>query len=174
MIKKPLFVVRVAAFCLPLALVASCGGGDGSAALPGNTITIQATTTTWNVAFLAPAGFQTEPVLISLKSRTGFQLGTNDIHVLLDLSPGTYTGPAAMRLFDETSPGSNNYTTELVTMPYTTQTDASGNKVLMLTMDLTGGSSYKGVLYVYSGSVVGTSTFEVKCVPTPGVTPAPC
>lgn len=178
MIKKALTVVRVSAFCLPLALVASCGG-DGSSALPGTTVSIQVPTTTWNVAFGAPLSTQNEPVLINLKSSTGYQLGASDIHISLDLSAASFTGTTPpMRLFEETSPGDNNFTKELTQMPYTTQTDGSGNKALLLNMRLGRGAgtdpSYRGTLYVYSGSDVGTSSFEVKCIPPTGVTPPPC
>jgi hypothetical protein len=168
-------LTRIITFSLPLTLLASCGG-SGTSALPGNTIEMHVTTTTWNIDFGAPATFQNEPVLISLKTPTGYQLGASDLHVLLDLSPGSYTGAPPMRIFEETSPGNNDFTKELIPMPYTTQTDPSGNKVLQLNMQLGNGGngSYKGILYIYSGSTVGTASFEVKCVPPPGVTPAPC
>ena len=178
MMKTPLSIVRVAALCVPLVLVASCGG-DGSSALPGSTVSIQVPETTWNVPYGALLSTQNEPVLISLKSSTGYQLGGSDIHISLDLSPASYSGTTPpMRLFEENSPGDNNFTKELTPMPYTTQTDGSGNKVLLLNMRLGSGAgtnpSYKGTLYVYSGSAVGTSSFEVKCIPPAGANPPPC
>lgn len=168
-------LTRLATFSLPLMLVASCGG-DGASSLPGSTISISVSQTTWNVAYGAAASFQNEPVLVRLQSATGYQLGASDIHVLLDLSPGSYTGGAPMRIYQESSTGNNDYSQELTPMPFTTQTDASGNKSLLVNMQLGNGGdgSYRGILYVYSGAAMGTASFEVVCVPTPGVTPPPC
>lgn len=168
-------LTRIITFSLPLALLASCGG-DGTSALPGTTVAVQVSQTTWNVPFGAPASFQNEPVLVSVKAPAGYQLGVSDIQVLLDLSPGSYIGTPPMRIFEETSTGNNNFTQELTSMPWATTTDASGNKTLLVNMQLGNGDdgSYRGILYVRAGSAVGTASFEVKCIPPPGQTPAPC
>src|SRR4030067_3025776 len=90
MIKSPLSVVRVAAFCLPLALVASCG--SGSEAVQGTVINLDPSnlgTIGLSVEFFDSVDY-VQVVRIEAKSPSGYpQIGTK---LLIDSGFVVYAG----------------------------------------------------------------------------------
>ena len=137
MIKLPLSVVRVAAFCLPLTLVASCG--SGSEAVQGTIINFdssaigQATTA-------GVSGSNKTIIRIEARSPTGNpQIG---VKILIDSRYIVYDGHPTVdcSTIPCTAPGHTP-----LTLPYTTTTGANG------TYEVT-------VIYSWAGSIKGDFT----------------
>ena len=161
MIKTPLTVVRVAAFCLPLALVASCGSETGAPA--NSTITVSPDEVPWKVdagAGCAGTDFHDTYFDIVVKNPSSATLARVDIRVSLDLAPGTYVTYPTMRLFD-TSDGTT-YNVPITTYPYFTVTDSFGAKTLMVRYELDAGCIYAGNLNVSSGSSFGSANIRIE------------
>jgi len=166
MIKVPLSVVRVAAFCLPLALVASCGTDSGGytapPAPPGSTITVSPELVEWEVG----AGACTNTVMqdtffnILVQSPNSAPMTGVGIAVSLVLAPGTFIPPPqVMYLYDDLD-GDGLYTNLITVFPHYTQTGGTGTKMLRVQYDL-GGCEYGGNLDVFSGSGYGFGHISV-------------
>lgn len=159
MIKLPLSVVRVAVFCLPLALVAGCGPGGGytaPTAPPGSTITVSPGDVPWTVAVGACTNADMQDTIfnIAVKSPSGTPLTGVGIAVNLVLAPGSAVpGLQTMYLYDDLG-GDGLYTDQITVLPYYTQTGSSGTKMLMVRYDL-GGCEFGGNLDVFSGTAYG-------------------
>jgi hypothetical protein len=162
--KKPQSVVSVAAFCLPLLLVASCGSEQG--APPGSTVTVSPDEVPWAVTLAAcdNSVMQDTYFNIVVKSPSGAPLTGVDIRVSLALAPGTFVVPApsvpVMYLYDDLD-GDDIYTDLITVFPHFTNTGSSGTKMLRVQYDLTG-CTYAGNLDVFSGSSYGTAHISVE------------
>lgn len=161
MIKTPLSVVRVAAFCLPLALVASCGSESGAPA--NSTITVSPDEVSWKVNAgpgCAGTEFHDTYFTIAVKNPSGAPLSGVDIRVSLDLAPGTYVTYPTMLLFD-TSDGVT-YNVPITAYPYFTTTNSVGAKMLMVRYELDAGCIYAGNLNVFSGTSFGSANIRIE------------
>jgi hypothetical protein len=158
MIKSPLSVVRIAVFCLPLALVASCG--SGSQAVEGTIIKFGPDAFT-QLTHTSPGLPSTLDhlhtlVTISLLSQTGYpQIGTQ---LTVDTSGTLY-------IVDNST---NPVTYTAVATPYVTTTDSSGTLAVALDFSVPAGTTGAvTVLYAISGTAYGhlDNTYTV-CTPT--------
>ncbi len=157
MIKMPLLVLRVAAFCLPLGLLISCGSENGGnsapPAPPGSTITVNPDKVEWDVGGPGCTNtvMQDSYFNIVVRNPNGVPLIGTGLSVSLVLSPGTFVPPPqVMYLFDDYD-GDGYYTDPITVFPHYVQTGGAGTKMLMVRYDL-GGCEYGGNLDVYSGT----------------------
>ena len=108
MIKKSLSVVRVAAFCLPLVLVASCG--TGSEAVQNTVVNIDPPDIAQNVLAGTTSSITNSKYRIEVKSPTGYpQIGVS----LVISSPGilsTVDTSASPAIFTPMAAAGNTYT----------------------------------------------------------------
>lgn len=166
MIKLSLSVVRVAAFCVPLVLVASCGSGSGAQAVQGSKIVISPDATAQTVIVGNTGVITTKPYTITLLSPTGYpEIGVD----LLISSPGflyfadtsvdpvTFAPLGAMgSSHTVTTDGSGKYT---VAVSYTSGTTPKGDVTIL---NVWSGTSYNRVNITYTcqddTSVVPTVT----------------
>ena len=158
MIKLPLSVVRVVAFCLPLALVASCG--SGSEAVQGTVIIIRPIALAQNTAPGVRASLVQELFTIELHSPTGYpQIDTQ----LLIETPGT------LYVVDtSTTP----WTYTVVPSSYTTTINSNG--VFTVAVDFTSPPAATGditVISAWSGTGYGRTNVTYTCK---AVAPATC
>ena len=159
MIKIPLSVVRVAAFCLPLALVAGCG----TEAPPGSIITVTPDLKEWVISLVTcdNSDMQDTWFNIAVKSPSGTPLAGVDIRVSLDLTLGTFITPppsySAMFLYDTSDDGVTYV--PITAFPYYTKTGSYGTKTLRVQYDLS--CTYAGDLEVTSGSSFGSANISV-------------
>ncbi|MHB8455476.1 MAG: hypothetical protein ACYDDO_12440 [Acidiferrobacterales bacterium] len=159
-------------FMLPL-ILAGCGKGND--APPAGTITIQASTTSWNVpasGSVNTISYVSQPVLVTVRDSSGIPLTGIAVTLSLDLSSGTVpvgSEDMAMYLTDPNGipkPAS-------VTSPIVEKTGSSGTIALWIVM-ATGGNgttfdyNYKGILYADSGALQGTASLSVTCVNVTG------
>ena len=160
MINMPVSAIRVAAFCLPLALITSCG--SGSEAVQGTVIVISPAAIAQNVPSNGTSSITQEKFTISLKSPTGYpQVG---IKVVID-TPGT------LYLVDtSTTP----YTYTLVPSSYT-GTISSANDVITVAVSYTSSTGADGdvtVISAFSGTAYNRTNITYTCVDNP-LGPAP-
>ncbi len=160
MIKTPLSIIRAAACCLPLALLASCGAEQGAA--PGSTVKVTPEKVDWTVG--PPVGcpgtdFHDTYFDISVKNPGGAPAAGVDVSVTLDLAPGTYVTTPVMLLFD--SSDGSTYNIPITAYPYFTVTNGAGVKKLMVRYELIGGCTYAGNLNAYSGSSFGSANINL-------------
>jgi len=156
MIKLSLSVVRVAVFCLPLVLVASCG--SGAQAVQGSTVVFSPVDVTVYVGPTSPAGDATviqDIYTIQLRSPNGNpQVGTE---MLID-SGGL--------LYDVSGSGINAVFTLAPTVngTYRVTTDSNGTYTIAVSYTVSGGASRNAtILEVFSGTAYGKSDVIVKC-----------
>jgi hypothetical protein len=159
MIKKSLSVARVAAFCLPLALLASCGS-SWPEGVQGTEINInpaaigQSTTTTTGASLVL------ELFTIELRSPTGYpQISTQ---LTID-TPGT------LYIVGINPGGSPTYTP--VTATYTTITNDNG--VVTVAVDFSVPPRTEGditVISARSGTAYNRTNVTYTCTPTPPAT----
>jgi hypothetical protein len=160
MIKTPLTVVRVAVFCLPLALVASCG--SGSEAVQGTEVVINpqevgvpVTDTLGNalvqklydIELRAPSGYPQIGTQVTIRSEgTVYEVNKNT-------TPFTFTARAT---------------------PYLTT--INNNSVYTVAVDFPIPAAFSGditVLEVFSGTAYGVTNVTVTCTDDPA-DPAIC
>jgi hypothetical protein len=168
MIETTLSRVRVAALCLPLALVASCGSGSSNNSAPaapaGSTITVSPDEVPWEVTLAACTNTVMQDTYFNILVRdpSGVPLPGVGIDISLDLSPGTFIPPPqVMYLYDDLD--GDGFYTNLISAyptPYYTKTGSSGTKVLRVQYDL-GGCTYAGNLNVFSGPAFGSANISV-------------
>jgi hypothetical protein len=167
MIKMPLSVVRVAAFCLPLTLVASCGSESGAPA--NSTITVSPDEVIWAVTLSTcdNSVLQDTYFNIVVKDPSGALMIGTDISVSLALTPGTLIVPPPpvgfpplMYLYDDLD-GDGLYLNPVTVFPYYTKTGNFGSKMLRVQYDLSG-CTYGGNLDVHSGSAYGSANIKVE------------
>ena len=179
MIKLPLSVVRVAAFCLPLTLVASCG--SGSEAVQGtkiniNPISVGVTTYTtagltvsyvvqeYQIELRSPSGAAQVNTKVSLASR-----GTmyNGFPVILDANvvcTGSLVLPAEC-----TDP---TLTSALLPNSYEATTDSTGTvRVKLIFAFFSGSKGTATVLEAFSGTGYGKTDVVLTCAEGSG---GPC
>jgi len=165
MINNPLPWLRIMTFCLPLALVASCGGGgtgQGPVAAPGSKITVTPEKVDWTVgtAVGCPGtDFHDTYFDIFVKSPSGSPASNVEVRVSLDLAPGTYITTPVMYLYDTADDGIT-YNVLVTSYPYYTTTNNVGVKTLMVRYELIAGCTYAGNLNVYSGSAYGVANID--------------
>lgn len=170
MTKLPLLVLRVAAYCVSLALLSGCGsassetGGNTAPPAPtGSTITVNPNDIPWT----AGPGICDNTVMqdsyfnIVVRSPNGVPLSGVGLSVSLVLAPGTFIPPLqVMYLYDDLD--EDGYFTDLITSyPHYVQTRGAGTKMLMVRYDL-GGCEYGGNLDVYSGTAYGFGHISVE------------
>jgi len=174
MIETTLSRVRVAALCLPLALVASCGYGSNNsapAAPAGSTITVSPDEQAWEVGLGSCTNtfMQDTYFNILVRDASGVPLPGVGIDITLDLSPITSVPPGpppgglhVMYLYDDLD-GDGFYTDPISAYPtpYYTKTGSSGTKVLRVQYDI-GGCLYAGNLNVISGPAFGSGHISVE------------
>jgi hypothetical protein len=170
MIKLPLSSVRIAVFCLPLALVASCG--SGSEAVQGTVIKVSPVT----VGVTSPATatltelYIIQPYQIELRSPTGYpQVNTKvtivnrgtlyDEFAIINPATVTCTG----------GPGVNAVCTDSALTPlpsvYETTTDSTGTvRVMMLYGFYSGIDGTETDLEAFSGTGYGKTDIVFTCV----------
>jgi len=186
MIKKPLSVVRVAAFCLPLALVASCG--SGSEAVQGTVVNVDPANlgeTGLSIEFYDSVDYSSV-IRLEAKSPTGYpQIGTN---ILLDSAYVVYEGhptvtcsvtqaynstvsPILGEIITCTAPGATP-----LPLPYTATTGQNG--AYEVTVIYSVSPFYTGTitaLQTWSGTGYNAITFTSKCLdPLSGAGRAEC
>jgi hypothetical protein len=170
MINTALSGLRVAAFCLPLALVASCGSGSSQNPDPGAPAGATVTVDPFEKAWLVTLGTCTNTFMqdtyfnIVVKNASGVPLPGVGIDVSLDLSPHTFIPPgfSVMFLYDDLD--GDGFYTDLVSAypkPYYTKTGSSGTKVLRVQYDI-GGCLYGGDLNVITGPAFGNGHISVE------------
>lgn len=170
MIKMPVSAIRVAVFCLPLALVASCG--SGTEAVQGTKINISPVSVgsiDTVIAAAVPLYFVQE-YQIELRSPNGYaQTGTSvtivssgllyDGFVIIDPTAVTCTGST-------TTPAACTNTGQTpVPSVYQTTTDGTGIvRVTLLFPFYSGSDGTVTVLEAFSGSAYGKTDAVFKCV----------
>ena len=156
MIKTPLSLIRVAAFCLPLALVASCGPES----VPGSTVNIDPAALGQNTAPSTSASISQELFTIELRSPTAYpQIDTN---LTID-SPG---------LLYAVDTSTTPFTFTQVTVPHLTTTNSNG--VVTVAVSYTSAPAATGdvtVISAFSGTAYGRTNITYTCV---AVAPATC
>lgn len=144
MIKTLLSVVRVAAFCLPLALVASCGTSD-SQAVQGTVVNMDPNAVAQDVPANGTSSIVNEEFTIELKTPTGYPqigitllVGSPGVLSAVDtsVSPVTYTpmGPAGSTYVVSTD-GNGTYR---VAVSYTSPVAADGEVTILSAWSGTG------------------------------------
>ena len=165
MIKMPLSAVRVAVFCLPLALVASCG--SGSEAVQGSVINIDPSATAQVVRAGTTGGLTTAPYRIEVRSPSGVaQIGVQ----LIIQSPGD--------LFSVDDSGFVLVFTPMGGPPGSTYTvTTSSNGVYNVGVTFTSGTTPTGevtILSASSGTAFNRVNMTFTCVANLApVTPCP-
>lgn len=173
MTKTPLCVIRVAAFCLPLALVASCG--SGSEAVQGTIVVSSpdssAVTSTIDGTSPFDVGYVLNHYQITLRSPSGYaQVGTKvtitssgilyDGFIGLDppttvSCPAVATGPAVCTVTGGPTPLSS---------VYEATTDSSGTvRVTLLFPFFSGSDGTVTVLEAFSGTSYGKTDIVFTC-----------
>jgi hypothetical protein len=162
MIKMPLSVVRVAAFCLPLALVASCGGSDDNAP-NGGTITSSPSGYTSTVIFNNVGGvFAGGPYsfTISLKTASGVPVTNTAIYVIAPQDPPSMV-PTQIWVTD-TSTGVTSGPITIVA-PYPVDTDAAGTIQIQVSIPVYEGADYGETIAFASGNLRVNNVITVEC-----------
>ena len=153
MIKTPLSVVRVAAFCLPLALVASCG--SGSQAGQGSEIHLNPDAVAQAVPSNGTSSIANEEFTIEVRSASGTsQVG---IDVSID-SPGILS-------FVDTSVTPHTYT-PMGAAGNTYIVNTGGNGVYTVAVSITSGIGASGdvtILSAWSGSAYNRVNITYTC-----------
>lgn len=160
MIKKSLVAVRVVAFCVPLTLLASCGG-SGTQAVQGSTILISPDAIGQTTTPTAGAALVQELFTIEVRSPTGYP--QIDTEILIE-TPGT------LYVVDTSTPQPWRYT--LVPSSYTTT--ISSNQVVTVAIDFAVGPATSGdvtVISARSGTAYNRTNVTYTCK---AVAPATC
>jgi len=188
MIKLPLSVVRVAAFCLPLALVASCG--SGSEAVQGTKININPISVavsspitgavvyivqSYQIELRSPSGAAQVNTKVSLVSRGTIYSGLPDIQNANVVCTGNSTPPAGpgdppLAPAECTDP---NFASTRLPNSYVATTDSAGH--VQVTMIFAFFSGYDGTvtdLEAFSGTGYGKTDVVLTCVDS-GATTCP-
>jgi hypothetical protein len=161
MIKLPLSVVRVAALCLPMMLVASCGSGDN--APNGGTIISSPTGYTVSVPYTgAGTIFQSSPFsfTISLKTASGAPVSDTAVYVIASLDP-TFSVPTQIYVTDTSTGITTGPIT--ITAPYPVYTDVAGAIQIGVSIPLYSDSSYGDTISFASGNLRVNDTITVEC-----------
>lgn len=173
MVKMPMSVIRAAAFCLPLALVASCGAGSSATeAVQGTRVNINPISVGISsvIATTPVPLYFVQTYQIELRSPNGYaQTGTSvtivssgllyDGFVIVDPSAvsctGSTTAPAACTNTGQTP----------VPSVYQTTTDGTGTvRVTLLFPFYSGSDGTATVLEAFSGSGYGKTDAVFTCV----------
>jgi len=141
---------------------------------------MQPATVTWTVSASGGTGgvvYLYQPVILTVKDSQGIPLKNVGVTLSLDLSQGTtFPTSPAMALY-LTDPQGNPQGSP-VTSPIQVRTGNFGTIDLWVGM-ATGYNgahdlNYTGVFYADSGSLQGTASLAVKCVPTTATPPVTC
>jgi hypothetical protein len=167
MTKMPVSVLRVATFCLPLVLIASCG--SGSEAVQGTVMTFtpaklgQATT-------LGTSGSNGQVFRIAATSPTGYpQLG---VKILIDSQYEVYAGRPTVVCVGNTCNASG---ATPLPLPYETTTDTNGT--YEVTVIYSWGTAINGdftAVEAWSGTGYGNATITYKCTDPDTTAPPDC
>ena len=181
MIKLPLSVVRVAAFCLPLALVASCG--SGSEAVQGTKININPPSVavssptklaltvvyivqSYQIELRSPSGAAQVNTKVSLVSRGTIYSGLPDIQNANVVCTGNSTPPAGpgdppLAPAECTDP---NFASTRLPNSYVATTDSAGHvQVTMIFAFFSGDDGTVTILEAFSGSSYGKTDVVLTC-----------
>ncbi|MDA8364193.1 MAG: hypothetical protein M0Z84_10355 [Gammaproteobacteria bacterium] len=121
---------------------------------------IQPTSVGWTFTAGAAASLQYQPALVTVKDSNGIPLKGVNVILSLGLSPGTSTTPAmAICLSDATT----GQCVQPITTPTDVVTSDTGTIDLWIGMSVGGTTSYTGLLYAYSGSLMATAPLSVTC-----------
>lgn len=162
---------RISQLALSPILVATlflsgCGGGDATN-MNGGSITVNPDKISWKSGFIGPCDgsrMNYHEINISVLDADGRSPGSVSLQVTVDLSSGTYSGPAfkAMTLYDDPNwvGGSTTPPTNEVGGSYSTTTGTDGYKRLIVGVDLT--CSFTGNINAYSGNYFGNSEVSVQ------------
>lgn len=163
MIKKTLTVVRVVAFCLPLALVASCG----SEAVQNSTIVISPVDVLVLIGPTSPAGDATiiqDIYTIQVRAPNG--IAQVDTEILID---------SGALLYDvDSSSGVAIFTlAPTVNGTYRVRTNSNGVYTIAASHTVSGGASRNVTIFeVFSGTAYGKTDAIARCsVTAPAVCP---
>jgi hypothetical protein len=180
MIKLPLSVVRVAALCLPLALVASCGSGSESVqATKININPISVGVTTPISAAPVPVVYFIQPYQIELRSPSGYpQVGTKltlfsrgtiyEGFAVIDPANVVCTGVAGVSPAECTDP-----TQASLQLPntYEATTDSTGTfRLMMITAFFSGADGTATFLEAFSGTAYSKTDVVFTCQDAGGLT----
>lgn len=162
MIKTPLTAIRVAAFCLPLALVASCGSGSESVQNTAvNFLPTALGSVTLDIEY--PGAYQfVQTFRIELRSPTGYpQIGTE---IIIDSPHTLYLEPNAVTCNQITFLCTVSPTATLLPHPYKTTTDSNGTAQITVQFNLF--SNHTGdipVIEAWSGTGYSAVSIPVSC-----------
>ena len=160
MIKTPLSLIRVAAFCLPLALVSSCGAESAQ----GTVININPNA--WNQQTVAGGSACSGVNQYRIEARSPNGVPQVGVQLLIDSPNGylVYDGfltPTAAAC-GETITGATPKV-----YPYYATTDSTGTYSVTVVFSWTGGQNATATaIGVYSGTSYGKTDIVFKCVAT--------
>ena len=164
MIKMPLSAVRVAVFCLPLVLVASCG--SGSEAVQGSTVVFSPVDVAVPIGPATPSGDATVTQgIYTVQLRAPSGAAQVDTEILID-SGGL--------LYDvDSSSGTAVFTlAPTVNGTYRVRTGANGVYTIAVSYTVLGGPSRDvTILEVFSGTAYGKTDAILTCS---AIAPATC
>jgi len=162
MIETTLSRIRVAALCLPLALVASCGS-SGTEAVQGTTVVISPQAIGVPVTESLGSALVAQLYDIQLRSPSG---GAQiDVQMTIDSDGTVY----------EVDKSTTPFTLILRNPPYLTTTGSTG--VETVAVDFAVPAAFSGeitVLEVYSGTAYGRTNVVVTCTDSDSTTPPAC
>ena len=165
MIKKAFTVVRVAAFCLPLALVSSCGGSEG---VQGSTVVFSPADVGVLVGPTSPVGDATviqDIYTIQLRSPSGYPQTDTEMLIV-----------SGATLYDvDSSSGTVVFTlAPTVNGTYRVRTNSNGVYTIAVSYIVGGGASRSAtIMEVFSGTAYGKTDAIIRCVdPDPANPPA--
>ena len=149
--------------------LSGCGASNNPP--PSGSITLQTTSKNWAFTAGAPVTLLFQPEVVTVKDSNGIPLKGVNVILSLDLSAGTSTSPVmSIYLADPTT----GQPVTPITTPTDVMTSNTGTIDLWVGMEVGGTSSYSGLLYAYSGSLMTTATFSTTCTAGTGTGAPSC
>lgn len=157
MIKMPPSIVRVATFCLPLVLIASCG--SGSEAVQGSIINFNPDGIGQKTTDATGAALVQELITIELRSPSGY--AQIDTQLIIDTPGNLYLADTS------TSPPT------LTAVPSTYKTTTNSNGVVTVAIDFAVPARTSGAITAisaFSGTAYNRMNVTYTCTPVPPAT----